>query len=140
MIKLSLIVDAVERISNFSNIFVNIKSGEIVEISEYDSSDEREEMYNEIDENIDDYIRMPSNYELDSYGRMEMFIDSLDNQEHQMKLYKAINGKGAFRRFKDTLIYLGIRESWFAYERKLNIKLAKSILEDYELEYINDLE
>lgn len=140
MVKLSLIVDAVERISNFSNIFVNIKSGEIVEISEYDSSDECEEMYSEIDENIDDYIRMPSNYELDSYGRMEMFIDSLDNQEHQMKLYKAINGKGAFRRFKDTLIYLGIRESWFDYERKLNIKLAKSILEDYELEYINDLE
>jgi len=31
------------------------------------------------------------------------------------KMLASLKGKGAFRRFKDTVFYLGIRDDWFAY-------------------------
>lgn len=71
---------------------------------------------------------------------MVNFINGLDNPVHQDKLYKAISSKGAFRRFKDQIFHLGIRNSWFDFERNENIKLAKEVLERNGVEYINDVE
>lgn len=50
-------------------------------------------------------------------------------------LLRAIHGKGAFRRFKETVAYHGIREEWFAFERKAYVELAERWCRDNELEY-----
>ena len=44
----------------------------------------------------------------DEYRMMEDFIDALDNQKLQTELYRAIQGRSAFRRFKDKIYYEGI--------------------------------
>ena len=41
------------------------------------------------------------------------------------KLLTSLRGKGAFRRFKDTVFYLGIREDWFAYRDKQFREIAE---------------
>ena len=92
-----------------------------------------------VDENRDNYLRLPDQYEMNGYNRMVKFIYSLDNIEHQQKLLYVIEGRGAFRRFKDALMLLDIRNSWFEFERKELIQMAKEILEENEIEYINDL-
>ena len=43
---------------------------------------------------------------------LEQFSEEKPDEE---KMLARLRGKGAFRRFKDTVFYLGIREDWFAY-------------------------
>lgn len=53
------------------------------------------------------------------YGDMEDYIDTLDDPHLQELLSVAIQGSGAFRRFKDTLLrYPDARTAWFEFERQ----------------------
>lgn len=56
----------------------------------------------------DRFIRLLGQYEIHEYRMMEDFIDALDNQKLQTELYRAIQGRSAFRRFKDKIYYEGI--------------------------------
>lgn len=50
------------------------------------------------------------------YGDMEDFIERVSNRRARDLLERAIEGRGAFRRFKDTLFeFPELRESWFAF-------------------------
>ena len=49
----------------------------------------------------------------------------------------AIDGKGAFRRFKDTLLrYPSERERWFAFKDDLSRQRAAEWLADYDIEIL----
>ena len=51
---------------------------------------------------------------------MERYIPMVEDPELQGKLSQAIDGKGAFRRFKDVLLaFPAERERWFAYRSEL---------------------
>ena len=77
-------------------------------------------------------------YELNEYNDMVLFADSIENEEIKNKLYKALNDKGAFRRFKNEITYLGIREKWFAFRNERLKEKVKQWLEDNEIEYIDE--
>ncbi len=52
----------------------------------------------------------------EQYRWMEQFVASIDDETLQERLVIAIDGKGAFRRFKDVLLhYPEERERWFSY-------------------------
>jgi hypothetical protein len=56
----------------------------------------------------------------EQYRWMERFIPMVDNTELRGKLTQAIDGKGAFRRFKDVLLaFPAERERWFGYRSEL---------------------
>lgn len=61
------------------------------------------------------FIELPDQYELNEYSMMEDFIDEQVNDNYAEKLSIAISGKGAFRRFKDTVNNLGIADDWYKY-------------------------
>ena len=111
-IKLSQVYQALDMVSQDSNIYINLSTNEIVEIYNFEDEEYIEEMFSEIDNNKDNYLRLPDQYEMDNYSMMVRFIYSLDNIEHQNKLLYTIKGKGAFRRFKDALMLLDIRDIW----------------------------
>lgn len=69
---------------------------------------------------------------------MVLFADSIENEEIKNKLYRALNGKGAFSRFKKEIAYLGIREKWFAFRDERLKGKVKQWLEDNEIEYIDE--
>ncbi|MBP7222336.1 MAG: hypothetical protein KBA50_03710 [Sedimentibacter sp.] len=81
------------------------------------------------------YISLPSKYDIHEYQIMEDFIDSLTNTSHINSLERAITGEGAFRRFKDTINYLGIEKRWYDFKRKVLEKIAIEWCEDNDLEY-----
>ena len=93
--------------SNLANkYFLNLVTGEVVFFSDYlGLSDEDERLLDEID-GSDDYVaieRIPSHQ---AYQWMVDFVNELvaPADEHAAEqLSMALNGKGAFRRFKDTL-------------------------------------
>ncbi len=62
------------------------------------------------------YLRIDPVSSREQYRWMERFIPMVDDTELRGKLTHAIDGKGAFRRFKDVLMsYAADRERWFAF-------------------------
>ncbi|HEY8072906.1 MAG TPA: UPF0158 family protein [Labilithrix sp.] len=62
------------------------------------------------------YLRIDPVSSREQYRWMERFIPMVDDTELRQKLAQAIDGKGAFRRFKDVLMtYAADRERWFAF-------------------------
>jgi len=62
------------------------------------------------------YLRIDPVSSREQYRWMERFIPMVDDTELRGKLAHAIDGKGAFRRFKDVLMtYAADRERWFAF-------------------------
>lgn len=62
------------------------------------------------------YLRVDPVSSREQYRWMERFIATVDEPEFRDKLVRAIDGKGAFRRFKDVLMSYPVdRERWFAF-------------------------
>jgi hypothetical protein len=62
------------------------------------------------------YLRVDPVSSREQYRWMERFIPMVENGDLRGKLTQAIDGKGAFRRFKDVLMTYGLeRERWFAF-------------------------
>jgi hypothetical protein len=62
------------------------------------------------------YLRIDPVSSREQYRWMERFIPMVDDTDLRGKLAHAIDGKGAFRRFKDVLMtYAADRERWFAF-------------------------
>jgi len=62
------------------------------------------------------YLRVDPVSSREQYRWMERFIPMVDNLELRGRLNQAIDGKGAFRRFKDALMaHAEDRERWFVY-------------------------
>ena len=86
--------------------FLNLVTGEVVFLSDYlGLSDEDERLLEEID-GSNDYVaieRIPSHQ---AYQWMVDFVDEMvapADEQAAEQLFMALNGKGASRRFKDTL-------------------------------------
>lgn len=62
------------------------------------------------------YLRVDPVSSREQYRWMERFIATVDDAELRHKLFRAIDGKGAFRRFKDVLMSYPVdRERWFVF-------------------------
>ena len=62
------------------------------------------------------YMRIDPVSSREQYRWMERFIGTIEEEELRHKLLAAIDGKGAFRRFKDALIgHPADRERWFTF-------------------------
>lgn len=127
MLKLSDFINAFEFI-NEEDSWINLETGELYNRWDFDEEDMDEEKI----------IALPSKYELNEYNDMVLFADSIENEEIRNKIYTALNGKGAFSRFKKEIAYLGIREKWFAFRDERLKEKVKAWLEDNKIEYIDE--
>lgn len=66
---------------------------------------------------------------------MQEFIYSLEDEFIQDELLDAINGRRAFRRFKDTLYEYGIENKWYEYRDKAYRKIALDWLDANNIKY-----
>lgn len=64
----------------------------------------------------DNYIKVEPASSREQYRWMERFVATVTDEALRERLVIAIDGKGAFRRFKDVLLnYPAERERWFTY-------------------------
>lgn len=87
---------------------------------DYELSDWEQEMLQEarqIDEGFGTrYITIPEQDSHEGYRDIERFIVTVRDQRLQDQLWRAVQGRGAFRRFKDVLLdHPDERERWFAF-------------------------
>lgn len=99
-----------------TNRIMNVRRsviGALEEGEEPQEYEEREKTDAEwILEHWDQCLRLPD--EFDEYQEMENFIDALPTP-YQEPLERAICGKGAFRRFRETAARLKVLDHWYAY-------------------------
>ena len=63
------------------------------------------------------FLRVPEADSREGYGEMQAFIETVSRPRLQERLWAAIRGRGAFRRFKDVLASAPAeRERWFAFK------------------------
>lgn len=74
------------------------------------------------------------------YIWMEEYIDTLSDERDQQLLSIAIDGKGAFRRFKDVADTLGKLQDYFHFKDKRLFEAARKWCEDNAVEYHDDWE
>lgn len=118
VMKMSALMEAIEMASDLGTYYYDFDKQECIYLSEdsWDWDEEDKEIAELIEMEWDRFIRLPGKYEIHEYRIMEDFIEELDNQRLQTELYRAIQGRGAFRRFKDKIRYEGIEQQWYDYQ------------------------
>ncbi|NEO84793.1 MAG: hypothetical protein F6J87_11145 [Spirulina sp. SIO3F2] len=77
------------------------------------------------------YLLIPQDDSWEGYADMEAFIDTVTDPILQDKLAIAIDGSGAFRRFKNVLLGEPERERWFQFK---NERVQRRVVEWLALE------
>lgn len=169
VVSLRDMVDELQTLSNESNAYLKKSTGKVVAIrdddfemvrnmEEFDKIEEGGdgEIIGELDEysdleteffqdvkNVllldDDYLKLPSKFDIDEYEIMERFCLSVSDGKISNVLLAKIRGSGAFRRFKDTIYQYGIEEDWFRFRDEAYKEIAVSWLESKDFAYADDL-
>lgn len=127
-VKLNDLMDAIDFQSNESRSLFHVKTGEIYFITDeimyiaendgHNFSDWQEDdikIAKDYLENEKDYLCLPSQQEAREYQMMEEFALSIEDEKITKQLLICLQGKGAFRRFKNSIILLGIDKAWYAF-------------------------
>jgi hypothetical protein len=104
--------DAFENNAPEVHSYLHLPTGEVLRVVDGIADPE---MHSRIASDTD-YMRVEPVSSREQYRWMERFIPMVDEPELRGRLSGAIDGKGAFRRFKDVLMSYGPeRERWFAF-------------------------
>jgi hypothetical protein len=123
-----------EMITSDMHLFYDKETGEFGFYGEYAETASPEEFEG------DDWIAAPSIHDFREYDMMEEFADSVNVTPAREILFFSLEGKGAFRRFKDALLRVGLRDEWFAFKRRAYIKIAREWCIKNGIEYIDVVE
>src|SRR5439155_1221686 len=92
-----------------------------------------------VSENIRNFLRVEPASSREQYRWMERFVVSVIDEPLRERLVISIDGKGAFRRFKDVLLaYPAERERWFSYRADLLHWHIAQWLEQHEISTSNE--
>lgn len=135
-IKLNEVIDGLEAVSIDIQVFLDTETGETILNGEM--MDDWEELADLIDDSGDRFRRLPDQWEINEYGMMQDFISELPEGELQNDLWRAISGRGAFRRFKDMVAWRGVDKDWFAFRDAAYRKLAIDWCEQEGLSWVDE--
>jgi hypothetical protein len=109
---------AVERNAPDTESFLDLASGQVVTIVAGDP--EATLRRKKVAESIESFLRVEPASSREQYRWMERFVSSVADDPLRERLIISIDGKGAFRRFKDVLLaYPAERERWVSYRADL---------------------
>jgi hypothetical protein len=109
---------AFERNSPDTESFLDTRTGEVVTVTE--GAIDYAEQRGKVQAGGEAYVRIEPAASREQYKWMERFVAGVTDEPLRERLVIAIDGKGAFRRFKDVLLnYPTERERWFSYRAEL---------------------
>lgn len=87
------------------------------------------------------YISIEEDDPHTDYRDMERFIRTVEDDEVRNRLWRAIQGRGAFRYFKDVLYdYPEVRQAWFAFKDARQEQRMVRWLEEQGIEVVQEEE
>jgi Uncharacterised protein family (UPF0158) len=127
---------AFERNSPDQESFLDLENGDLLAIveGEPDAASRRAK----VAAHPERYLRVDPASSREQYRWMERFVASVAEPALRERLLVSIDGKGAFRRFKDVLLaFPGERERWFAYRSEILHFHIQTWLEHMKIEVAN---
>ena len=151
-VNLQAVVDEMNFPSGEMVAYINCKTGEMLTFSGEDIScaeddaddlclpDWQKEIVADAKRalNNDDFTGLPDQYDIHEYSIMESFCSSLAEGRIKNILHQAISRKGAFRRFKDQISLLGVRDDWFNFKNDALKDIAAKFLKSHDIEYVDE--
>lgn len=151
-VKLSEIVEGMEEATDSLTYYLRKADGLVFsmddEIACYGSRDDEEdgpelpdwmaelvELARDIEKNRGDYLELPTRQDLNMYRLMEAFSQKQEAEALRERLLNVIRGSGAFRRFRQTLAELHLRDAWDDFKEAAFFEFARSWCEENGLEY-----
>ena len=149
VVNVYVIVDEMEGLNDQLTGYLNILTVELITLTSEDimfaeegeSLDELPEWQREVVQeaskvlNSDDYIELPSQFDIHEYQIMEDFCYDVEDEELSAKLLNRIRGRGAFRNFKDAIHEYGIADDWYAFRAAAFKQIAVDWLEENDIPY-----
>ena len=138
-IDLDELCDAMENSSYEVEYYLDLETGKILFVSECMDDVETVKMKNQIEEELGRYELIPKAESYEGYRDMQVFIATVEDDHLAELLEVAINGKGAFRRFKDVLLnYPEERERWFQFKDDRMKERALEWLDDIDVTLVEE--
>ncbi len=146
------VVKEMDVLSDEHSAFLNRHTGELVTLSNEEiSAAEEDDNIDEYPEwqqdmiinakeviNSDDYLALPSKFEIHEYHIMEEFCYTVEDDNIRENLSDKIRGRGAFSRFKNAIRMNGIEEEWYRFRQEKLEKIAIDWLEANQISYTKD--
>src|SRR5574338_344024 len=124
---------AVERNSPDTDSYLDLSTGRVITITTGDPEATLNRQL--VSENIRNFLRVEPASSREQYRWMEKFVGSVTDEALRERLIISVDGKGAFRRFKDVLLaYPAERERWFTYHAELLDWHIHNWLSEHEIE------
>ena len=137
-IDLDELCNAMEDHSFENDYYLDLETGEILFVSEY-MDYEGIDIENRIEEEYERFERIPQTESYEGYRDMENFIATVEDMHLVDLLEVAIQGKGAFRRFKDVLLnYPNEEEKWFQFQDSRIEERAREWLDEIGVTLIEE--
>jgi hypothetical protein len=137
-------VDALDLQSDELSTYLDRRTGELVTLSDEETraAEDEEgdpggypewelEMIEKAREVLasDDFLPLPGRFEIHEYRIMEDFCSSVEDDEVRETLWDGIQGRGAFRRFREVIREYEIEEEWYRFRQEAFEEIAISWLE-----------
>lgn len=150
-VKVSDLVDALQLRSDEIQYFVDRETGQVVFFTEeaagYAKRDPESDLPDwmrvevalavQVEEQPERYVDLPSSWDVNEYGMMRDFALSRGERECDA-LSSAIQGRGAFRRFKDTAARLNLLDAWYRYVDQAYRQFAIDWLDAEGIAYLSE--
>ncbi|MCQ3931150.1 MAG: hypothetical protein DPW16_11895 [Chloroflexi bacterium] len=131
-IDLDEFVSVVEDSSYGTELFFDLETGDVLFFT-----DDMPEETQKVENDPDRFVEVPRVQSRESYRHMQAYIDLVEDPHLQELLSVAIDGSGAFRRFKDVLLnYPEERQAWFDYKASRLREYIFDWLDLYDIEPI----
>ena len=150
IVYLSDVIEQMDLTTDEATAYINRKTGELItltheEVALTEDPDEAAEApqwqkdllpkAREVLASEEDYIPLPSKFEIHEWSIMERFAQSLTDAAMSDELDAALHGRGAFRRFKDAVHRLGIADQWYRFREAALEEIAIEFLEEHGIAY-----
>jgi len=133
--------------------YINVKTGELFSLTHDEiralenGTEDRvygpwmtEEMLQKVREVLesDDYIELPSSFDINDYQIMKRFCLSVKDEALRDELLDAIHRKGAFRRFRAIISRHDIEDDWYRFRDEKLKEIAADFLEAHDIPFTDD--
>jgi hypothetical protein len=156
VVSLRAVVDQIEIQPQEWRGFLNIRTGELFSASsdDFSAAEEGEQEEEEVGDDEEflasdvediekvreilassDWVELPARESREDYRTMERFCLERCEGRVQDDLLRAIDGRGAFRYFQDTVRRHGIEKAWYAFRDQAVAEEVAGWLEANEIEY-----
>ncbi len=155
-VKLNELIFGMEIQSDEASAYLNRITGEVfvmedrfLYLAEADEEEEEEDSFRPSWEEeeleraraiveTDNYLKLPTQWDVHEYQMMEQFIRSLEDEKVAGLLAVTIHGAGAFRRFKDSIYQLDLEKQWYDFRDNAYKEIAREWCREQCILYIED--